>query len=96
MGTARRQGHAKQLEKPSSSGREIGGAVKQYSQFDNDKRSERTIAGMTQAARVGRLTFAEKIITSPARLWLESSVDQRQRLQQTFFPNGLTFNGDEF
>ena len=44
----------------------------------------------------GVLAFAEKIITSPARLWLESSLDQRQRLQQTFFPNGLTFNGEEF
>jgi len=44
----------------------------------------------------GVLTFAEKIITSPVRLWLESSVDQRQRLQQTFFPNGLTFDGLEF
>jgi hypothetical protein len=40
--------------------------------------------------------FADKIITSPARLWLESSLDQRQRLQLTFFPNGLTFNGEEF
>jgi hypothetical protein len=29
----------------------------------------------------GVLTFAEKIISSPARLWLESSLDQRQRLQ---------------
>jgi DNA invertase Pin-like site-specific DNA recombinase len=44
----------------------------------------------------GVLAFAEKIVTSPARLWLESSVDQRQRLQKTFFPEGLTFNGQEF
>lgn len=42
------------------------------------------------------LCFAEKIVTSPARLWLESSLDQRQRLQQTFFPEGLTFDGEEF
>jgi hypothetical protein len=42
------------------------------------------------------LAFAEKIITSPARLWLESSLDQRQRLQQTYFPTGLTFDGQGF
>ncbi len=42
------------------------------------------------------LAFAERIITSSARLWLESSLDQRQRLQNTFFPGGLTFDGDEF
>jgi len=34
----------------------------------------------------GVLAFAEKIITSPAHLWLESSPDQRQRLQSTFSP----------
>ena len=44
----------------------------------------------------GVLMFAEKIISSPARLWLESSLDHRQRLQQTFFPEGLTFDGQEF
>ena len=44
----------------------------------------------------GVLAFAEKIITSPARLWLESSLDQRQRLQSTFFPGGLTFDGQGF
>lgn len=44
----------------------------------------------------GVLAFAEKIITSPARLWLESSLDQRQKLQKTFFPGGLAFDGQEF
>jgi len=44
----------------------------------------------------GVLAFAEKIVTSPARLWLESSVDQRQRLQMTFFPSGLSFDGEAF
>jgi DNA invertase Pin-like site-specific DNA recombinase len=37
----------------------------------------------------GVLAFAEKIITSPTRLWLESSLDQRQRLQGTFFSMDL-------
>lgn len=44
----------------------------------------------------GVLMFAEKIVSSPVRLWLESSIDQRQRLQQTFFPQGVTFDGKEF
>jgi DNA invertase Pin-like site-specific DNA recombinase len=44
----------------------------------------------------GLLTFAEKIVRSPARLWMESSLDQRQRLQQTFFPSGITYDGHEF
>ena len=44
----------------------------------------------------GVLIFAEKIVTGPARLWLESSVDQRQRLQLTFFPSGLAFDGEGF
>ena len=44
----------------------------------------------------GVLKFAEKIISRPARLWVESSLDQRQRLQTLFFPTGLTFDGREF
>lgn len=44
----------------------------------------------------GVLAFAEKIISRPARLWLESSLDQRQRLQTIFFPSGITFEGEEF
>ena len=44
----------------------------------------------------GVLVFAEKIITSPARLWLESTLDQRQRLQGTFFPDRLEFDGEKF
>lgn len=44
----------------------------------------------------GVLTFAQKIFAIPARLWMESSLDQKQRLQQLFFPNGLTYDGKEF
>jgi site-specific DNA recombinase len=42
------------------------------------------------------LVFAEKIITRPARLWVESTLDQRQRLQKTLFPNGVDFDGERF
>jgi DNA invertase Pin-like site-specific DNA recombinase len=42
------------------------------------------------------LEFADRIILRPARLWVESSLDQRQRLQKTLFPNGIEFDGEEF
>jgi len=42
------------------------------------------------------LDFAERIILRPDRLWVESSLDQRQRLQKTLFPNGIEFDGEEF
>jgi site-specific DNA recombinase len=42
------------------------------------------------------LTFADSIILRPTRLWVESSLDQRQRLQKTLFPGGIEFDGKEF
>jgi site-specific DNA recombinase len=42
------------------------------------------------------LAFAEKIISRPARLWVESALDQKQRLQTVYFPGGLSFDGVEF
>jgi len=42
------------------------------------------------------LTFAEKIMMRPARLWVESTLAQRQRLQKTLFPNGIVFDGEQF
>ena len=42
------------------------------------------------------LGFAERIILRPARLWVESSIKQKQRLQQTLFPGGIEFDGRKF
>ena len=42
------------------------------------------------------LKFTDRIILRPARLWVESSLEQRQRFQKTLFPNGITFDGEEF
>jgi DNA invertase Pin-like site-specific DNA recombinase len=42
------------------------------------------------------LSFAEKIIGNPARLWLDSTLEHRQRLQKTLFPDGISFDGEEF
>lgn len=38
----------------------------------------------------GVLGFAEHVLEQPARLWSESSLDQRQRLQKVLFPHGVT------
>ena len=42
------------------------------------------------------LEFADRIILRPNRLWVESSLNQRQRLQKTLFPNGIAFDGEKF
>lgn len=44
----------------------------------------------------GILAFAERILPRAADLWVQSSLDQRQRFQQLFFPDGLTFDGAGF
>jgi len=83
----------------------IDGDIDQQTYGEQDKRLSQEIEAAGQELRRvesqfldldGVLAFAQKIVISPARLWLESSVDQQQRLQQTFFPEGLTFDGEEF
>ena len=44
----------------------------------------------------GILGFADHLLTNAARIWTEASLDQRQRLQQVFFPEGLRFDGEAF
>ena len=44
----------------------------------------------------GILAFAERILPRAADLWTQSSLDQRQRFQQLFFPEGITFDGNGF
>ena len=44
----------------------------------------------------GVLDFAEHLLTNAARLWMEASLDQKQRLQPVFFPEGLRFDGERF
>ena len=45
---------------------------------------------------LGVLAFAEHLLTNAARLWMEASLDQKQRLQSVFFPEGLRFDGERF
>ncbi len=44
----------------------------------------------------GILVFAEHVLTNASGLWSEASLDQKQRLQQVFFPEGLEFDGERF
>jgi len=44
----------------------------------------------------GILAFAERILPRAADLWVQASLDYRQRLQGLFFPEGIAFNGIRF
>ena len=44
----------------------------------------------------GTLAFAEHLVTHSSRLWIETGLEQRQRLQALFLPEGLSFDGEEF
>ena len=41
----------------------------------------------------GILAFAERVLPRASDLWAQASLDQRQRLQQLFFPEGIAFDG---
>lgn len=44
----------------------------------------------------GILAFAERVLPRASDLWVQASLNQRQRLQQLFFPDGIAFNGKQF
>lgn len=44
----------------------------------------------------GILAFAARVLPRAADLWIQASLDQRQRSQQLFFPEGIAFNGSGF
>ena len=44
----------------------------------------------------GLLAFAERILPRAADLWVQSSLDHKQRLQTLFFPEGIAFDGIRF
>ncbi len=41
----------------------------------------------------GILAFAERVLPSASNLWVQSSLNQKQRLQQLFFLEGVRFDG---
>jgi hypothetical protein len=40
--------------------------------------------------------FAERILPRASDLWVQASLDYKQRLQQLFFPEGVAFDGGRF
>ena len=44
----------------------------------------------------GIMGFAETVLQNAAKLWKQSDSTQRQQPQRELFPEGLTFNGEEF
>jgi site-specific DNA recombinase len=44
----------------------------------------------------GILAFAERILPRASDLWVQASLDQRQRFQHLFFPDGIAFDGNRF
>ena len=42
----------------------------------------------------GILSFAERVLPNASDLWVQASLDQKLRLQQLFFPEGLRFDGE--
>ena len=44
----------------------------------------------------GILAFAERLLPRASDLWIQASLEQRQRLQRLFFPDGVAFSGKAF
>ena len=44
----------------------------------------------------GILNFAERVLPRASDLWIQASLEQRQRLQRLFFPEGVAFGGKAF
>ena len=44
----------------------------------------------------GILAFAERVLPRASDLWVQASLNQQQRLQQLFFPDGIEFDGERF
>jgi hypothetical protein len=44
----------------------------------------------------GILAFAERVLPRASDLWVQASLDHKQRLQQLFFAEGIAFDGNRF
>jgi hypothetical protein len=41
------------------------------------------------------LTFSNRILSDPASLWTDSTLENRQRLQEVLFPDGLEYSNED-
>ena len=44
----------------------------------------------------GILAFTERVLPRATDLWVQASLNQKQRLQQLFLPEGIAFAGNRF
>jgi len=74
--------------------------IETYDRHRDKLREELTLAQMDRHSCEleeldveGILAFAERVLPSASNLWVQSSLAQKQRLQQVFFPDGVRFDG---
>jgi hypothetical protein len=74
-----------------------------YERQRDKLRQELTLADIDQHSAAlakfdveGILAFAERVLPRASDLWVQASLNQRQRLQQLFFSDGIAFDGKEF
>ena len=74
--------------------------IETYARHAEKLREELTLARIDrhsgQLDVEGILAFAERILPRASDLWVQASLDQRQRFQQLFFPDGIAFDGNRF
>ena len=74
--------------------------IERYDRQRDKLREELTLVQMDRHATEleemdveGILAFAERVLPSASNLWVQSSLNQKQRLQQLFFPEGVRSDG---
>jgi hypothetical protein len=77
--------------------------AKTYERQRDRLREELTLAQIDHHAEAtdeldvqGILAFAERILPRASDLWVQASLDYKQRLQQLFFPEGIAYDGNRF
>jgi hypothetical protein len=75
--------------------------IQTYDRHSERLREELTLARISKHSTEleeldveGILAFAERVLPRAADLWVQAQLDQRQRFQQLFFPEGLAFDGE--
>ena len=73
--------------------------IETYDRHRDTLREELTLAQMDRHSAEleemdveGILAFAERVLPSASNLWVQSSLAQKQQLQQVFFPDGIRFD----
>ena len=74
-----------------------------YSRQRDKLREELTLAQIDRHTEAvdeldvqGILAFAERILPRASDLWIQASLDYKQRLQALFFPEGIAYDGNRF